>query len=169
MCSSDLGQPKGLFAKIEDDLIVRLEEKLAKAIGGEKALAEPPKVEAKNEAQESVKEKEDPKSKEISLEMFQTLDIRMGEILEACKVPKGDKLLQLKIKVGEEVRQVVSGIAKQYQPESLVGKKVPVLLNLKPAKIRGIESQGMILCADVEGSAVLLFPEKDVPSGSVVR
>jgi len=72
------------------------------------------------------------------------------------------------VKIGEETRTVISGIAESYEPEQLIGKKVPLLTNLKPATIRGVVSQGMILCAD-DGLPVLLLPARDVPSGSPVR
>jgi methionyl-tRNA synthetase len=105
----------------------------------------------------------------VSLDTFATLDIRMGEIVEAQSIPKANKLLRLTIQIGSETRQVVAGIAESYKPEELKGRKVPVLTNLQPAKIKGIESQGMILCADANGRPVLLSPVQDVPSGSVVR
>ena len=93
----------------------------------------------------------------------------MGHILTAEKVEKADKLLKFTVRVGEEERTIVSGIAKFYTPEEMVGKQVVVVANLKPAKLRGIESQGMLLCAvTAEGDVVLVSPEKPVPSGSEV-
>lgn len=94
----------------------------------------------------------------------------MGKILTAERVPNTDKLLRLEVKIGDEVRQLVAGIAESYQPESVIGKMIPVLVNLEPRVIRGVQSQGMILCPrDAENKAVLLIPEREVPSGSQVK
>jgi len=110
---------------------------------------------------------------EISIDDFAKIQLRVGHILTAEKVEKADKLLKFTVKIGEEVRTIVSGIAKFYTPEEMVGKNVIVVYNLKPAKLRGIESQGMLLCAceqTEEGEKVVLVsPEKPVTSGSVVR
>ena len=105
----------------------------------------------------------------ITFEDFKRLDIRIGRILLAQKVEGTDKLMKLEIDFGTEQRQVVAGIAEFYQPDQLIGKEIPVLVNLEPRTIRGSESHGMILAADVEGKAVLLHPEKEVPPGSVIR
>jgi methionine--tRNA ligase beta chain len=105
----------------------------------------------------------------ITFEDFKRLDIRIGRILLAEKVEGTDKLMKLEIDFGTEKRQVVAGIAEFCQPDQLTGKEIPVLVNLEPRTIRGTESHGMILAADVEGKAVLLHPEKEVPPGSVVR
>jgi methionine--tRNA ligase beta chain len=105
----------------------------------------------------------------ITFEDFKKLDIRIGRILLAEKVEGADKLIRLEIDLGTEKRQVVAGIAEFYQAEQLIGKEIPVLINLEPRTIRGTESHGMILAADDEGKAVLLHPEKEVPPGSVVR
>ncbi len=106
----------------------------------------------------------------IAFEDFQKMDLRIAEVLEAQKVPKTDKLLQLQLAVGNETRTVVSGIAGWYSPESLIGKKVLYLANLEPRKIRGVESQGMILLAeDVLGNAGLLAPEANIKPGGTVN
>jgi methionine--tRNA ligase beta chain len=105
----------------------------------------------------------------ITFEDFKRLDIRIGRILLAEKVEGTDKLMKLEIDFRTEKRQVVAGIAEFYQPDQLAGKEIPVLVNLEPRTIRGTESHGMILAADVEGKAVLLHPEKEVPPGSVIR
>ena len=105
----------------------------------------------------------------ITFDDFKKLDIRIGRILSAEKVEGTEKLLRLEIDLGTEQRQIVAGIAESYQPEQIVGKEIPLLVNLEPRKIRGIESQGMILAADLEGKAVLLHPEREVPPGSLVR
>ena len=105
----------------------------------------------------------------ISFQDFQKLDIRIGKITAADKIEGTDKLVKMDIDFGSEQRQVVAGIAEVYSPEDLVGKEIPVLLNLEPRKIRGIESQGMILAADVAGKPVLLHPDRDVSPGSIIR
>jgi len=105
----------------------------------------------------------------INFDDFKKLDIRIGKIISAEKVDGTEKLLRLEIDLGAERRQIVAGIAETYLPDQIVGKEIPLLVNLEPRKIRGIESQGMILAADVEGKPVLLHPEKEVPPGSLVR
>lgn len=106
---------------------------------------------------------------EISIEDFMKVDLRVAEVIEAEKVEKADKLLKLKLKMGNEERTVVAGIAKYYEPEKLVGKKVAFVANLKPAKLRGIMSQGMILAASDDDSLALLTPDKDMASGSKIK
>lgn len=106
---------------------------------------------------------------EISIEDFMKVDLRVAEVIEAEKVEKADKLLKLKLKMGNEERTVVAGIAKYYEPEKLVGKKVAFVANLKPAKLRGIMSQGMILAASDDDSLGLLTPDKDMASGSKIK
>ena len=84
-------------------------------------------------------------------------------------MPKAKKLLVSQIRIGDEVRQIVSGIAKYYKPEEMVGKKVMVLVNLKPAKLAGVLSEGMLLCAeDAEGNLALMTPEKEMPAGAEI-
>ncbi len=103
----------------------------------------------------------------VSFDDFARLDIRIGTIRSADRVQGTDKLMRLD--VGGEMRQVVAGIAPHYTAQQLIGKQVPVLVNLEPRKLRGVESQGMILAVDVEGRAILLTPEGQVPPGSKVR
>jgi len=105
----------------------------------------------------------------ITFNDFKKLDIRIGRVLSAHKVDETDKLMKLEVDFGAEKRQLVAGIAEFFEPHNLVGKEIPVLMNLEPRSIRGIESQGMILAIDVDGRPVLLHPEKEVPPGSVVR
>lgn len=107
---------------------------------------------------------------QIGIEDFAKVQLKVGKVLECKKVEKADKLLCSQIDVGEEIpRTVVSGIAKYYTPEEMVGKQVIVVTNLKPAKLRGIESQGMILCAEDEnGELALITPSKSVKAGSEV-
>ena len=104
---------------------------------------------------------------EISIDDFAKVKLQVAEIIACEKVEKSDKLLKSTVKIGNETRTVVSGIAKFYTPEEMVGKKVVMITNLKPAKLRGILSEGMLLCAeDEEGNLALLTPEKAMPSGS---
>ena len=105
----------------------------------------------------------------VNIKEFAKLDIRIAEVIAAELHPNADKLLVLQIAVGEEKRSVVAGIRKEYSPEQLIGKKVVVVMNLEPATIRGIESQGMVLCASNDEKIVLLTPEKDIDSGAKVR
>lgn len=100
---------------------------------------------------------------------FKKLDIRIGKILSAEKVEGTDKLLKLEMDFGTERRQIVAGMAETYQPGQLIGKEIPVFLNLEPRSIRGVESSGMMLAVDVDGKPVLLQPDGEVPPGSIVR
>lgn len=111
----------------------------------------------------------DPIAEEIGIEDFGKLDLRVVEILKAEKVEKTDKLIKLEVKLGEEVRTVVSGIAKHYQPQELVGKKIVLVANLKPVKLRGITSQGMILAASNGEMLEVLQLSQDLPTGSRVK
>jgi methionine--tRNA ligase beta chain len=110
----------------------------------------------------------------ISLDDFKKLEIRIGTILTAEKIEGSDKLLKLDVvfgmnEAGEPIkRQIVSGIAQFYTPESLIGKQCPFAFNLEPKMLKGVESQGMILAAGAEGP-VLLNPDKEVPSGSLIK
>ena len=121
----------------------------------------------KEPTKEEVKEvkKEEPK---ISIDDFAKVSLKVGEIIESEKHPNAEKLLVSKIKIGDEIRQIVSGIAKYYDPSNLIGKKVVVVTNLAPIKIRGVESFGMVLCASNDDKLELL-EVKEVESGSEVR
>jgi methionyl-tRNA synthetase len=105
----------------------------------------------------------------ISFEDFNKLDIRIGTILEAEVVEGADKLLKLTVDLEAEQRTMIAGIADEYKPEDIKGKQVPILTNLEPKIIKGIESQGMILAIDINGKATLLHPDKKVPDGSKIR
>ena len=105
----------------------------------------------------------------ITFDDFNKLDIRIATILEAESVPETDKLLKLKIDLGDEQRELVAGIAEDYKPEDIKGKQIPILINLEPKTIKGIESKGMILAVDIEGKAILLHPDKKVDNGSKIR
>jgi methionyl-tRNA synthetase len=142
--------PTILFQKIEDSLVE----------------AEVAKLQSTN----AVESNFEPQKDTIDFEDFTKLDIRLGTILEAEKVEKADKLLKLLIDTGIDKRTVVSGIAEHYSPEEVIGKTVQILLNLAPRKIRGIESQGMILMAeDAEGKLSFMAPEKGFEAGGSVK
>ena len=107
--------------------------------------------------------------REITIEEFARLDIRIGKVLKAERIPGSRKLLRLEVDLGEgEPRQLVAGLAGFYEPDELVGMNIVVLANLKPKKIMGVESRGMLLAADVNGRPVLLTVEEDVPPGTKV-
>lgn len=103
-----------------------------------------------------------------TIDDFAKLEIKIGTIISAEKVEDADKLLKLEINLGDEKRTIASGIAEWYKPEDLVGKQVPVLVNLEPRNFRGVESQGMILAAG-DDIAVMMHPDRELPPGSKVR
>ncbi|HZW82547.1 MAG TPA: methionine--tRNA ligase subunit beta, partial [Candidatus Deferrimicrobium sp.] len=112
----------------------------------------------------------DSKTEEITIEDFSKVDLRVAKVISAEKVEKADKLLKLEVEMGSERRTVVSGIAKHYSPEELVGKSVVLVANLKPVKLRGILSQGMILAVSGEGDTLeVLMPVSGIPSGAKVK
>ena len=115
--------------------------------------------------------KEEPKeeTKEISIEDFAKVELKIGKVLECAHVEGADKLLVSKIKIGDEVRQIVSGIAKYYTPEEFVGKKVAVVTNLKPVKLRGVLSEGMILAASEGGKLSALTVDDEIPDGAIIK
>lgn len=121
---------------------------------------------AQTEATAEVQEEQKPEQELISFNDFIKVKMHVGEVLSCEKVPDADKLLVSQVSVGEKTLQIVSGIATSYTPEEMVGKKVAVVTNLKPAKLRGVESEGMLIAAtDPEGKPVLLTIEKDLPAG----
>lgn len=123
----------------------------------------------KDKSQKGGKEDKAEKQQEmITIDDFAKLDLRVAKVLEAEKVEGADKLLKLKLEVGSETRQVVSGIAKHYAPQDLIGKTIILVANLKPVKLRGIESQGMILAATDENGLVLATTDKPIKSGSKI-
>lgn len=155
-----LREPQLLFRKIEDEEIAFQIEKLksgAMQIPAEQEQPQP-KVEAVSELKS-----------EIVYDDFGKIDLKTGVILTAQKVPKADKLLQLEIDLGFEKRTILSGIAMHFQPEDIIGKQVVVVANLAPRKMRGIESNGMILMAeDSDGKLHFVQPENAIPAGSKV-
>ncbi len=110
-----------------------------------------------------------PAQEQISIEDFLRIQLRVGTVTAAERVPNADKLLKLTVDLGDETRTIVAGIAEMYEPDEVAGKQVVIVANLAPRKMRGIESQGMLLAADVEGQAILLHPETAVPPGARVR
>ena len=156
------GEP--LFPRIEvteagETVIAATKKTAAKAI-----KAEAPKAEAKKEAKPAAAA-----AGEITIDDFAKIDLRVATVVAAERVPKTDKLIKLQVKIGDEERIIVSGIAQHYEPENLIGKNVIVIANLKPAKLRGIESRGMVLAAsDGEGNLVLA-DAPGIASGSKVK
>lgn len=143
----EIPKPEILFEKID---ITQLQENLVK--NREKAV-----------------ETGEKKLKTISYEEFQNLDIRTAIVLSAERVKKTDKLLKLKIKIGDEERQIIAGIGDQYDPKKIVNKIIIVLTNLEPKKIRGEVSKGMLLAAEIDGKPILLTTDKEVPSGLRIK
>ena len=109
------------------------------------------------------------KDNKISIDDVFKVELKVAKILEAEKVEGADKLLKLQIDLGSEQRQIIAGIALQYQPKELVGKQIVVVANLKPATIRGVESNGMLLAASGEDGPIILTPSSEVPLGSPVK
>jgi len=105
----------------------------------------------------------------VTFDEFKKMDLRVGEIFKAEKVPGTDKLLKIEVNIGTEKRTMVAGVGDVYTPEEMAGKKLIVIVNLKPAVIRGIESQAMLLAAEVGGKAIIPFFDRDVPAGSKVK
>jgi methionyl-tRNA synthetase len=150
----EVNKPKHLFQKIDDQVVEQQVEKLKEA-------------RRKKEQEEAGVE---PAKENISFDDFTRLDIRVGEILDAEKVPKTKKLMKLKVDTGLDTRTVVAGIAEQFSPEQVKGRQVSIAVNLDPKKIKGIESQGMILMAeDAEGNLTFLGPGTRTQRGAVVK
>ncbi|MHB1392110.1 MAG: methionine--tRNA ligase [Clostridia bacterium] len=157
---TSVNEAKPLFARIDE------EKKLAEISAVKEAEAqeaEPVKEEKKEAAAEVLQE-----DKFITIDDFAKIDLRVAKVLECEKVEGSDKLLKLQLEVGSEKRQVVSGIAKYYTPEALIGKYVVLVANLKPVKLRGVESNGMILAASNDEALTVLTPLAEIKSGSQV-
>lgn len=166
--------PKAVAAKKGENMFPRIDKEKELAVLEAHAPTaekkEEPKQEAKKADKKAAKEEQVDEVSEITIDDFAKVELKIGEVIECEKVPKADKLLVSKIKIGEEVRQIVSGIAAYYTPEEFVGKKVVVVTNLKPVKLRGILSQGMVLCAsDDNGNLVAVGPLGEMVSGATVR
>ena len=126
-------------------------------------------AEAKQEAADKAVKEKAAEKPQVSIEDFARLDLRVAEVKAAEPVPGADRLLKLMVTIGEEERQIVAGIAQHYTPEELVGKRIVVVANLKPAKLRGVLSEGMLLAASTEDSLGLVTVERDLPSGAQVK
>ena len=159
-------KPEILFARMDVKEVLEKAEK----IQAEQAAA----AAAENGAADAEENQEEPvidieAKPEISYDDFAAMQFQVGEIISCEAVPKSKKLLCSQVKIGSQVKQIVSGIKAHYSPEEMVGKKVMVLVNLKPAKLAGVMSEGMILCAeDADGNLSLMVPEKKMPAGAEI-
>ena len=104
----------------------------------------------------------------IDFKDFQKLEIKIAKVLEAERIKGSDKLIKLKIDLGQENRQIIAGIGKFYTPEEMIGKEIVVLTNLEPRVLMGNESRGMLLAANKDGEPILLMPDKEVPAGTKI-
>jgi methionyl-tRNA synthetase len=146
-----IGKPRMLYKKIEDTDIADFEKKYLTT-----------KKEEKMETTAT--------TNYVEFDEFKKIELRIGKIISAEDHPKADKLLVLKVDIGEPApRQIVAGIKNNYTKEELIGKTVSVVANMKPAELRGIKSEGMLLAADVDGKAILLKPDREAPVGSKIR
>ncbi|MBS5397898.1 MAG: methionine--tRNA ligase [Lachnospiraceae bacterium] len=150
-------KPEILFQRLDLEEVMKKVEEL-----------HPPVADSAAEAKEEAVIDIEPKD-EITFEQFGTMQFQVGEIIACEEVKKSKKLLCSQVKIGSQVKQIVSGIKAHYTPEEMVGKKVMVLVNLKPAKLAGVLSEGMLLCAeDAEGNLSLMVPEKEMPAGAEI-
>ena len=157
--------PEMLFARID---AIKVMEEVNKMIEERKEKAQPVEVK-KEEKKPEVKLHDHSEKEPIEIDDFAKVQLKIAKVIACEKVEKSKKLLKLTVKVGEETRTVVSGIALYYTPEELVGKKLAMITNLKPCKLCGIVSEGMIVCAeDEEGNIAYLTPEKDIADGSQI-
>ena len=151
-------KPEILFARMDINEVLEKVEAMraAEAAADEKAEPEEPAIDIEAKP-------------EITYDDFAKLQFQVGKIIACEAVPKSKKLLCSQVKIGSQVRQIVSGIKAHYSPEEMVGKRVMVVTNLKPAKLAGVMSEGMILCAeDAEGNLSLMVPEKEMPAGAEI-
>lgn len=147
--------PSILFQKIEDEMVEKEKEKL---------------LQTRTSNEDEKEQEAAPQKEDIQFEEFLKMDVRIGKIIDAKPVKKADKLLELLVDTGIDQRTIVSGIAEHYKPEEIIGKKVSVLLNLPPRKLRGVVSNGMILIAeDNNGKLSFIIPENNVDTGSEIR
>jgi methionyl-tRNA synthetase len=145
-----------LYKKIDDKTIRREEDKLMDE-------------NKTNETDMKNKEKNTEKKEYVKIDDVLKLGLKVAEILEAERVENTDKLIKMKIKIGEEERQIIAGIAMSYSPDEIIGKKIVVVSNMKPAKIRGIESNGMLLAASNGDSLSLITVDREIDSGSSIK
>ena len=161
----------GELLKLEDENAVfvsgAVQMKEVKTNGNDIEITDEIMKEAKEEADEEVIDIE--AKPEITFDDFGKMQFQVGEIIACEEVKKSKKLLCSQVKIGSEVKQIVSGIKAHYSAEEMVGKKVMVLVNLKPAKLAGVLSEGMLLCAeDADGNLALMTPEKPMPAGAEI-
>lgn len=151
-------KPEILFARLDLEEVMKKVEEMQPEPEPEPEVDDNPGINLEN------------KKPEITIEDFDKIQLQVGEVIACEEVPKSKKLLCSKVKIGSEVRQIVSGIKSQFSPEDMVGKKVVVVTNLKSAQLAGVESQGMILCAeDAEGKLALVTAGPDMPHGAEIR
>ncbi len=156
-------KPEILFARMEAEKVLEQVESMQAAENKEE------EGDAGEEAKEAENVIDIEAKPEITYDDFARLQFQVGEIIACEAVPKSRKLLCSKVKIGSQVRQIISGIKAHYTPEEMVGKKVMVVVNLKPAKLAGILSEGMLLCAeDADGNLSLMVPEKEMPAGAEI-
>ncbi|TAM81635.1 MAG: methionine--tRNA ligase [Acidobacteria bacterium] len=180
---SKVSKPEPIFPRLDKaEAVARLQEFAEADRKGHQAApvkektvetpsGEKPAITEQAPAEAAVAPAATPASEKISIEDFAKVEMRVGEIISAEPIPKADKLLKLQVDIGTEVRQVCAGIAEHYQPEQLVGMKVILVTNLQPRKLRGVESNGMIVAASVgeRGRPVLATFKEDVPKGAKLR
>jgi methionyl-tRNA synthetase len=160
-----LGDLPILFTKIDDDTVAAQVAKLGQKGGTKGDAASASGASASDSSTRDLM----PAKAEITFDDFTKLDLRVGTVLACEKVPKADKLLKLTIDTGLDTRTVVSGIAEHFAPEDVVGRQVTLLINLAPRKLRGIESQGMVLMASTDdGGLRFITPEEGVAPGNVI-
>jgi methionyl-tRNA synthetase len=161
--------PEILFARLDAKEIM---PKVDEIVAAQKAAYEAEQGISAKDGEAKAEEKQEiniEAKPEITFEDWEKLQFQVGEIIACEAVEKSKKLLCSQVKIGSQVKQIVSGIRKYYTPEEMVGKKVMVLVNLKPAKLAGVLSEGMLLCAeDADGNLSLMKPEKEMPSGAEI-
>lgn len=158
--------PDTLFMRLDEAEVEKAYEEILEKNGDKPSENKAESTDKKAEKAESV---ETPAKPEISIDDFARIELKCALVTACEKVEKSKKLLKLSLKVGDETRTVASGIAEYYKPEDIVGKKVVLVSNLKPAKLCGILSQGMVLCAEKNGKVTLIEPNDVMPDGSIVR
>jgi methionyl-tRNA synthetase len=164
-----INKPEILFAKLEESVI----EKMLSSLPSDDSEQQPAQSSSKASSPkaQSTKSGEPPAAELLDIDQFKKTQIRVARVIEAERVPKSDRLLRLQVSLGgEERRQIIAGIAAHYEPEKIVGKKIVIVANLKPATIMGQRSEGMLLAAaDGDGKLSILTVDGDAPEGSPVR
>ncbi|HEK85019.1 MAG: methionine--tRNA ligase [Candidatus Saccharicenans sp.] len=160
ICAADLN-----FYERPESFSIRRPEALFPRINLQEFIKDTKKPEG--EINQPIRREE--KMEYISFDEFKKMDLRVAKVLAAERVPNTNKLLKLQIDLGSEQRQIIAGVAESYSPEELVGKEFIIIANLQPAVIRGIESQGMLLAAEVEGKAIIPFFDREIPPGTKVK